>query len=174
MQTEPVSSDPHYAAGYADPTPWPVFAAQGPNLRDAALLAEDYAGPGGELTASLQYIYHHTVIQKYPDVSAAMEKIAIVEMMHMEKLAGAILQLGGDPRFAAKAGNWSACEVQYGGSLAEALHLDLAGEYAAIRHYEAHMRAVQSPGLRELLGRIVRDEQVHVRCFQTLLAKYGM
>lgn len=174
MQNEAVSQDIHAAPGYAAPAPWPTLAVQGPNLHDAALLAEDYAGAAGELSASLQYIYHHTVVQKYPDVAEAMEKISIVEMMHMEKLAKAMLQLGSDPRLSAKEGVWTARNIQYGGSLAEALHLDLAAEYAAIRNYEAHIRAAQDPGVRELLARIVRDEEVHVRCFQTLLAKYGM
>lgn len=174
MQTEPVVQDPHFTAGYADSSPWPVLTVREPNLHDAALLAEDYAGADGEMTAALQYIYHHTVTNRYPDVAEALEKISVVEMMHMEKLANAMLQLGGDPRFAARKTAWTADNVQYGGSLAEALHADLAAEYAAIRHYQAHMRAVREPGVRELLARIVRDEEVHVRCFQTLLAKHGM
>ena len=174
MQTERAVADPHFTAGYADASPWPVLTVQGPNLHDAALLAEDYAGADGEMTAALQYIYHHTVTKKYPDVAEAMEKISVIEMMHMEKLANAILLLGGDPRFAARESIWSAGSVRYGGSLAEALHLDLAAEYTAIRNYQAHLRAARDPAIGELLARIVRDEEVHVRCFQTLLAKYGM
>ena len=170
-----ITNDVHYTAGYADPSPYPALSVQGPDLAAAALLADDYAGTAGELTASLQYIYHHTMWKACPDAAEAVEKISIVEMMHMQKLAQAIVALGGDARFCDSAGAaWQTDEVQYGGSLAEALHQDIASEYAAIRNYQAHIAAIADPGIQALLRRIVLDEQVHLRIFAALLQKYDL
>lgn len=169
-----VTEDIHFTAGYADPAPWPELAVSRPDRGWAALLAEDYAGAGGEMTASLQYIYHHTVTAGYPDVSEALEKISVVEMMHMEKLAKAILTLGGDPQFSARGMPWYAQNVAYGGGLGEYLHADLAGEYTAIHCYRAHIEAIEDESVRLLLERVIRDEELHVEVFKRLIAKYGL
>ncbi len=171
---QPVTDDIHYTEGFADPSPWPDLEIGAPNSRWASLLAEDYAGADGELTASLQYIYHHAAAKDCPDISRALEKISIVEMMHMEKLAGAIRALGGDPTYCAGGRPWCAAEVRYGGSLGEYLHADLAGEYAAIRNYRRHIAQIGDEGVCKLLARIVKDEEVHLRIFRQLIEKYGL
>ena len=70
---QPVTDDIHYTEGFADPSPWPDLEIGAPNSRWASLLAEDYAGADGELTASLQYIYHHAAAKGCPDISRALE-----------------------------------------------------------------------------------------------------
>ena len=166
--------DPHFTEGFADPSPYPKLAVQHPNAAYAALLAEDCSGPAGEITACMQYVYHHTVERDYPDAAAAMEKIAVVEMFHMQELSSAIVLLGGTPDFSVCGRYWCADSVLFGNSLGEALHLDLASEYAAIRNYQRHIRQIEDTGIRALLQRILLDERLHVRIFQALIRQYGV
>lgn len=169
----PITStgDPHYREGFMAPAPYPEIQVQGKNPYYARLLMQDYAGPAGEMTAANQYIYHHTMAEDAPEAAAALESISIVEMMHMEKLAKAIRLLGLDPyiKEGPEAPAWSSDSIQYGLTLAERLHLDLAGEYAAIYNYEKHIRMIDDPHLKALLRRIVQDETLHAERFRQLI-----
>ena len=168
---QPIVNDVHYREGYQDPSPYPEIEVLHPDPCAAHLLMEDYAGGTSEFTAVHQYLYHHTTLNSYPDVAELLEKVAIVEMMHMEKLAQMIVLLGEKPVY----GNpdpWCADQVAYGETLCERLHMDLASEYAAIRQYQAHIEQISDPNVKDLLARIIKDEQVHVRLFQEAIARH--
>lgn len=167
-----VTADIHYREGFTSPQPWPSLKITGPNPYYARLLMEDYAGPVSELTAAMQYIYHHTVLGARPEIATALEQIAIVEMMHMEKLATAIYKLGGDPRFqpAPQGDAWCAANIDYGSCLFEQLHQDLAGEYAAVQSYKAHIDMIQEPSIKALLRRIIADELLHIQHLKQMIA----
>lgn len=166
-----LKEDIHYRAGYLDPSPYPAVEVSGPNPCYAALLQEDYAGQTSEFTAVNQYLYHH-MAEDAPDVREMMEKVAIVEMMHMEKLGKAIRLLGGDPRYQAEGKMWSAEDVSYGVTLLERLHQDLASEYAAIENYQRHIAQIRDPKVCALLQRVILDEKVHVGLFKKAIARY--
>lgn len=170
-----LTGDIHFTEGYADPAPYPPLSPLTPNSFYASLLMEDYAGSVSECTASNQYIYHHAVSKAYPDAAEALEKIAVVEMMHMEKLAAAITALGYEPvlKNAPDGNPWCAVNIQYGVSLQQRLLLDLASEYGAIENYRRHILQIKEPSLQELLLRIIKDEELHVGVFKALIEKYG-
>ena len=109
-----------------------------------------------------------------PEAAAALEKISIVEMMHMEKLAKTIRLLGVDPHVKGgpEAAAWTSGSIQYGLTLAQRLHLDLASEYEAIYNYEKHIRMIDDPYIKALLRRIVLDEQLHVKHFKQLICRF--
>lgn len=170
-----LSSDIHYREGYLDPSPYPEVAVTGPNKCYARLLMEDYAGGVSEFTAINQYLYHHAVSSEEADVAQMLEKVSIVEMMHMEKLAKAIELLGEKPVFQAGPDrkDWTSAFVTYGTSLCDRLHADIASEYAAIHNYQEHIRQISDPQIQALLKRIILDEQVHIKLFKQAIAKYG-
>lgn len=169
-----LAGDVHFRQGFADPSPYPPIQVQGKNPYYARLLMEDYAGPVSEMTAANQYIYHHTMTDGASAAAEALEKISIIEMMHMEKLAKTIRLLRANPylKGGPEAADWTSASVEYGGSLPERLHLDLASEYAAIQNYEKHIEMIDDPFIKALLRRIVLDEKLHVRLFRQLIRQY--
>ena len=168
-------SQEHYCGPeYASKEPYPEVVVREPNEHYARLLMEDYSGKDSEFTAATQYIYHHFVSAREKEAATALEKIAIVEMMHMEKLADAIIQLGGDPTY--KQGcdkSWTAENVAYGETLLQRLHMNLASEYGAIHNYRSHIRQISDPCIRALLARIIKDEEIHICRLQELIEKYS-
>ena len=75
-------------AGYASTEPYPEIRARKHNRIYADLLMEDYSGNISEVTASLQYMYHHFMFgDQFSELAVLLEKIAIVEMIHAEILA---------------------------------------------------------------------------------------
>lgn len=119
-----------------------------------ALLAE-------ELTAINQYIVHSEMCANwgYHKLHEAIEKRAIVEMKHAEKLIARILFLEGQPIVS----NLNRIHI---GSDVEAQHrADLNAEYEAVKVYNDAIRQASEAadnGTREMLDGILRDEEAHV------------
>ena len=166
-----IQRDIHYREGYQDPAPYPEITVLQPDPCAAQLLMADYAGGPSEFTAVNQYLYHHSTLRQYPDVAEMLEKTAIVEMMHMEKLAQAILLLGEKPVYGAPT-PWCADRVAYGETLCERLHMDIASEYAAIAQYQRHIEQIADPNVKALLARIIQDERVHIKLFQEAIGHH--
>lgn len=163
--------------GHASREPYPEIKPFKKNRTTADLLQEDMSGEVSELTATLQYMYHNFVVKPFNETLAdLLEKISIVEMIHLEALAEAILALGGKPIY--KTGNyfhpkyWSADQVKYGVNLEDRLKSDLDAEYAAIRKYREHLSRIDDPNIQALLKRIILDEEVHVILFKEAIQKY--
>jgi bacterioferritin len=160
------------------PAPYPEVRVSRPNLQYARLLLEDYAGQVSEFTAIAQYVYHHFVLESInQEVADLLECISLVEMEHLETLAEVISMLGVDPRYATVNQSnmeryWDASFVFYGTSLCDRLTSDIAGEWAAIANYRRHMKMIDDPYIRQILERIIMDEQHHINLLNQVSQKY--
>lgn len=145
------------------PLPYPTI--EGPcGVQDAKLLADDYAGREGEMTAIAQYMFQHTVLKdEYPELAADLEAIALGEMQHYELLADAITRCGGLPYVAGSHCFWSGSAVTYDTEALDAVRADIAGEIYAIGAYKRTIQKVKNVSLQNLLRRIIADEQTHLR-----------
>jgi bacterioferritin len=113
-----------------------------------------------ELTAINQYMVHSEMCDnwKYERLHKAIEKIAIDEMRHAEKLIGRILFLEGSPTVS------KLNQMNIGRSVEEILKNDLASEGDAVPSYNAAITLaseVKDAGSRELLEDILEDEEKH-------------
>ena len=113
-----------------------------------------------ELTAINQYMVHSEMCDnwKYARLHKAIEKIAIDEMKHAEKLIGRILFLEGIPTVS------KLNPMNIGKSVEELLKNDLASEGDAVPSYNAAIalaNEVKDSGTRELLEHILEDEEGH-------------
>ncbi len=114
-----------------------------------------------ELTAINQYIVHSEMCANwgYEQLHKAMEKRAVDEMKHAEKLIGRILFLEGRPVVS----KLNAISI---GAEVPAQHAnDHAAEEGAIKAYNAAIKLaseVGDNGTRELLESILKDEEVHI------------
>lgn len=113
------------------------------------------------MTAINQYIYHHFVINN-KEISEMLEKVAIVEMHHLEMLAELIIKLGDNPIYYSQNNYWDGYYVNYGYNIFDQLNSDLDSELKAIQIYQRQIEIIKDPYIQEILQRIVLDEQVHV------------
>jgi bacterioferritin len=114
-----------------------------------------------ELTAINQYIVHSEMCANwgYEKLHKAIEKRAIEEMKHAEKLIARILFLEGRPVVS------KLNKVSVGAEIPEQHQNDWAAEDGAIRDYNADIRhavEIGDNGTRELLEGILRDEETHI------------
>jgi bacterioferritin len=114
-----------------------------------------------ELTAINQYIVHSEICANwgYDRLHEAIEKRAIEEMKHAEKLIARIIFLEGRPIVS------SLNKVNIGSEV-EAQHAnDWAAEEAAIKAYNEDIRLateIGDNGSRELLESLLTDEERHI------------
>ena len=121
-----------------------------------------------ELTGINQYMVHSEMCDDwgYGKLHSAIEKRAIEEMKHAEKLIGRILFLEGRPIVS------TLNDIHIGGDVEKQLKNDLATEHEAVQHYNDGIRtAVEAGdnGTRELLESILTDEEAHVDWLETQL-----
>ena len=114
-----------------------------------------------ELTAINQYIVHSEMCADwgYNELHDAVEKRAIAEMGHAEKLIGRILFLEGQPIVS------QLHALHIGGAVPEQFKNDLASELGAVELYNKSIRQaveVGDNGTRLLLEGILSDEEEHV------------
>lgn len=153
--------------------PYPEIMVERPNLNYAKILLEDYAGSISEDTAVHLYLYQHLVsddIWQY--YSKIIENISIVEMHHLEILGKLIKQLGLDPAYVSfkedRLVPWSASYVNYTTDLAKMLDVDIMSETKAIQKYHQHYKIIDDKYIRQILLRIIEDEEVHLKIFNEL------
>ena len=114
-----------------------------------------------ELTAVNQYMVHAGMCANwgYERLHGAIEKRAIDEMKHAEKLIDRILFLEGNPMVS----NLNKISI---GSDVETQHKnDWAAEEGAVKAYNEDIRLatkVGDNGTRELLEAILKDEEAHI------------
>lgn len=114
-----------------------------------------------ELTAINQYIVHSEMCANwgYGELHEEVEKRAITEMQHAEKLIGRLLFLEGKPIVSLLN------PMHIGGTVPEQFENDLGSEIGAVELYNKGIRqAVElgDNGTRALLEDILADEEEHV------------
>jgi bacterioferritin len=121
-----------------------------------------------ELTAINQYMVHAEMCEDwgYGRLHEAVEKRAIVEMKHAEKLIARILFLEGRPTVS------KLNKIHIGADVEKQLKNDWDAENTAIKDYNNDIRLaaeVGDHGTRELLVAILKDEEDHIDWIETQL-----
>ena len=114
-----------------------------------------------ELTAINQYIVHSEMCDNwgYARLHKEIEKIAIDEMKHAEKLIGRILFLEGVPTVSRLS------PLKIGSDVKAIVENDLGGEDGAIAAYNKAIEragALLDGGTKDLLQHILEDEERHL------------
>jgi bacterioferritin len=123
-----------------------------------------------ELAAINQYMVHSEMCDDwgYGRLHEAIEKRAIDEMRHAEKLIGRILFLDGKPIVSEPS------PITIGADVEAQLRNDLAAELGAVTAYNEGIRLaveVGDNGTRELLEEILADEEDHIDWLEAQLAQ---
>jgi bacterioferritin len=114
-----------------------------------------------ELTAISQYMVHSEMCDQwgYGALHESIEKQARDEMRHAEMLIQRILFLEGTPTMS------KLNPMHIGKTVEQMVASDEDAEQQAVAHYNAAIRQaieLQDHGTRELLDRILKDEEVHL------------
>lgn len=119
-----------------------------------------------ELTAINQYIVHSEMCANwgYEKLHKAIEKRAIDEMRHAEKLIGRILFLEGKPIVT------KLKEINVGEDFEKQLEYDLEAEKDAVKAYNNAIKIcceLNDNGTKMLLEEILKDEENHIDWIET-------
>jgi bacterioferritin len=125
-----------------------------------------------ELTAINQYMVHSEMCANwgYNKLHEAVEKRAIIEMKHAEKLIGRILFLEGQPTVS------HLKKISIGGTVESQLKHDLDAEADAIKAYNDGIRLcleLGDHGSRELIEDNLEDEEEHLDWLEAQLDQIG-
>lgn len=166
--------------------PKPLIAAEPyPSVKEltadplsARIISSAYATSCGELNSVLQYIYQSFVFNHGGEEETAelLKSIAIAEMIHIDLLGNALINLGAQPIYTFNppvAFNfYSAKFVAYSHRFAEMLEDDIIAERHAVAAYEKMIARLKNNALKELIARILRDEELHLSAFTQTRARY--
>ena len=156
------------------PIPYPPVKTDGKNLYYASLLTNDYAGVISEMSAVSVYIFQN-IVTTNQRISDTLKCISIVEMRHFGYIGKLIEAFGGNPRIAVQSGCkcsfWNSQYLSYETNPKCYLKENIASEKAAIVNYKTRLNQISDKSVRELLERIIMDEENHIRLFEALLTE---
>ncbi|MGX4598075.1 ferritin-like domain-containing protein [Faecalimicrobium sp. JNUCC 81] len=158
--------------------PYPEIKVESKNPYYAELLMDDHSGIISEFSAISQYLYHSLDLGKsYTDLANMWLQISFIEMHHLDILSQVITLLGGKPKyrgsFSTLGQPWNGSFVYYGDNICDQLNVDLESEYQAISNYENHIRMIDDKYIKNILRRIILDEQIHIIHFKEAIKKYS-
>lgn len=142
------------------------------DMQTVAILKDLAFAKEGELAAILTYIFQSTIADKSnSELGELFEEIAIVEMTHLGLLMHAISAFGGVPKYEASNGMAfnSSC-VNYNTKLKDMLEQDIKTEQDGINDYNQAIKMVRNESLKNLLARIILDEQKHIEALKQVRA----
>ena len=121
-----------------------------------------------ELTAINQYMVHAEMCENwgYKRLHEAIQKRAITEMKHAEKLIARLLFLEGSPTVS------KLNKINIGADVEKMHKNDWKAEETAIRDYNADIRQAAElgdNGTRDMLQSILNDEEEHIDWLETQL-----
>ena len=156
--------------------PYPSPAEITPNKRDARILHQSFASPQSEMTAITSYLYQSWVLQRdYPEFARTIQRIAQVEMHHLNLLGDLITRLSGNPNYISfqPRGStfWSGRMVPQFDKIGKYLEWDIQGERTAARQYQQQAKEIQDGKISALLLRLAEDELLHAEIFRSILVQ---
>ena len=114
-----------------------------------------------EHQAIIQYLFHAYAMEE-GEIPCEIEAVAREEMRHLDWLAEAIVELGGDPTMERTPPDLTLADVE------TLMRKDVDLEQGAIDTYRAQIEMIDDPKIRRLLARILSDEVAHKGTFADL------
>ncbi len=150
--------------------PYPRLMNIRQNQKYVNLLYDNYAGASGELTAVTQYIYEHIELNRFETFSKILLSIAKEEMYHLELIGSLIRKLGRGAYFIDKNQcAWNTENIKYHfNNVYDMLMFNIESEKEAIKGYREVAKYTQNKSIKDLLERIILDEQTHLEIFNRL------
>ena len=156
--------------------PYPSTETLTKDVRSGQIISFAYATLHGELTATLQYVYHHFYFAEFEqDDAEILMAIAKAEMIHIDILGSAMLKLGVTPRYVQMPNTnnfYNTCAVSCSKTPQKMLLDDIQGELNAIADYQKMLFILKNEQVEAIIQRIILDEQLHLEKLKEMLTKY--
>ena len=150
---------------------FPTLTDVYPSIKTVNILKNLSYDTFSEMTALTTYLHQDWMwYPSRPEFADIMEKIAIVEMTHLDALSNAIVSFGGNPDYSLNGRFWSARATDLNVSLPSALKENIRSEEGAIRAYRKAIENVDNESLKLLFEKIIADEETHIAIFNEMLA----
>ena len=157
--------------------PYPSTDTLTKDVRSGQIISFAYATLRGELTATLQYVYHHFYFDEIEKTDAEiLMAIAKAEMIHIDILGTAMLKLGVSPKYVqvpCTNNFFNTSTVSQSTTPQKMLMDDIQGEMNAIADYEKMLFILKNEQVEAIIQRIILDEQLHLEKLKEMLTKYA-
>lgn len=152
--------------------PYPEIRVEESNPFYAAAMLSNIGGANSEMSAVSLYFYNSLIGGE--GNAQIFRQISIVEMHHLDIFGRLAYLLGANPRLweqqSYRMVYWTPDYNQYPVETKALLRNSLEGEMAAIEKYTRQAQEIRDPYILANLQRIINDEEVHVRIFESLLS----
>lgn len=150
--------------------PYPKIDIKEKNINYAKIIKKCYCGVNSELTLVTQYSYQKLLMNTY--LKDIFDKIAKVEMEHLNILGELLIALGESPSFSLekrkKNLNWSTKFINNDTSLENILIDNINSEALLIDEYRNIASIVNDENIIAILNRIILDEELHIKIFNKI------
>lgn len=154
--------------------PYPEVKDISPDYRFGRMLYDSYAGSKSELTAVLTYEFEELTCGDREDLKVLLGAIAKQEMKHLQLLGELLVCLDLEPYYMSTYGNkWCSDNVKPNyDSLEDMLNFNINSEKEAINEYSRLIDNCECDNIKNVLARIIMDEENHVKIFEILKKQY--
>lgn len=164
------------SVAFASSKPYPPVQVCERNQAYGRMMLDNMGGNNSEMSAVSLYLYNNLLIDEDERLSNIFHKISIVEMHHL-RIFGQIARLMGEnPRLWTYRGNrmayWTPGYNNYPMEIKALLMNALNGEKNAVQKYEQQCQKIADPHIVACLRRIIEDEEIHIRIFESLYDEY--
>lgn len=155
--------------------PYPAVRVNEKNLHYADILMPLYAGANGELTSIATYGYQSLISEnENKRLSDILECISIAEMQHFHILGKLITKLGTDPILCIRPQRgrmqyWSSYYADHSKEPYRFLKNNIEAEKKSIISYNNAFKEISDKNVRDILDRIIADEEHHIKIFTELM-----
>ena len=157
--------------------PYPSVDSLTHDVRSGQIISFAYAAQYGELTAILQYTYHHFHFGTVDEETAnVLMCIALAEMKHLDILGEAMLKLGVNPLYVQCPNTktyYNTSGVSQSTTPQKMLMDDIQGELEAIATYKKMLYVLQNEQVEAIIQRIIMDEELHLATLKKMLEAYA-
>ena len=150
--------------------PYPKIENIKQDYRFGKMLYDSYAGSYGELTAITQYVYENITNEENKELRNVLMRVAMDEMHHLKILGDLLVELGFIPYYMGSRNNkWCSDRVKYKfNSVEEMLKYNIQTEKIALKEYERLIQNTEDKCIKDVLSRIIKDEENHIRIFKAM------
>lgn len=157
--------------------PYPSIDHLDIHVEYGQMILSNLGGLHSKMNATTLYFYNHIILEKkWPELSFAMEKICIVEMLHLKIFAQMCYLLGTDPRLWDCHNDfleyWSPGYNVYPRQIQSMLENVIIQEQNTILHYQCQIDSIKDPIIQNMLERIILDEKLHIQIFEHFLKQH--
>lgn len=161
---------------FASSAPYPPVRISERNQLYGRMMLDNMGGQNSEMSTIGLYIYNNILIIDNERLSSIFKGISIVEMHHLHTFGEIARLMGENPRLWTHRGNqmayWSPSYKNYPMQLEALLLNALNGEKMAVQKYQNQCAQIQDICIVECLERIIEDEKIHIKIFESLYEEY--